>query len=188
MKKMSSHFLPREEASAIRRLLDSQEMKVKLDAPPGEVVELIELFTRTFEIPIELFWESDDPWSEAHPGPPRHVELHGAYVRYLGDLNALAVVLAHEIAHFLGPRPTAGRLACEQVADYWGCKEVLPALAAAGSGVNGKAGVSVLARKWSVTALTPVVNGSAGCGYTSHSCRVATMLAGIDGHPMPSCI
>ncbi|MGD9904694.1 MAG: hypothetical protein AB7U83_14620 [Vicinamibacterales bacterium] len=119
-------------------------------------------------------------------GGTRRVVVHGGFLRHAAlGAAALAVALAHEVAHHdpSGPMRADG-LCREQWADYWGVRAVLPRVWGAAAPAIAVAGVAQLKRYWRIDTSGPSPPPLT-VDYPSPACRVATLEAAIDGRPCP---
>jgi hypothetical protein len=131
---------------------------------------------------------STEAWVDADG--VKRVLVHGGFVRHPDiGLEALAVALAHEVAHHFPAGPTySNGLSCELWADYWGVKEVMPRVWGDDAASMSERGIAQLAAFWRVANdPRPIAGAKAGCGYPPSPCRVATLHAARSSAPMPDC-
>jgi hypothetical protein len=120
----------------------------------------------------------------------RHVALKGGLVRDVDiELEAIALVLAHELSHHYGGPPTfPGGLSCEGQADYYGVLVVMRAVWFGDQYLTvGEAATQQMANFFGVPNSPNAPGGSAGCQHPPGACRVATYHRAMDLGPKPGC-
>lgn len=142
------------------------------------------------DVVYHVNWSSNEvnayAWIE---GGIRHVSLEGGLIREEDlEIEGLALILAHELAHHYGGDPShPGGLSCEGQSDYYGVRNVMRAVWF-GEDYFTKAtrGTTQMAAFFNVT--EPGSNtGTGACSHPPGACRIFTYNAAIDLDPRPSC-
>lgn len=112
----------------------------------------------------------------------RHVALKGGLVRHVAlELEGIALVLAHELAHHYGGDPTfPGGLSCEGQADYRGVRNVMRVVWFGEQYIAmTDRGIQQMANFFGVPNDPTPPSGSAGCSHPPGPCRIATYHAAV---------
>ncbi|TWB33270.1 Hint domain-containing protein [Nitrospirillum pindoramense] len=120
----------------------------------------------------------------------RHVALKGGLVRHIAlELEGIALVLAHELAHHYGGQPTfPGGLSCEGQADYAGVAIIMRNVWFGEQYINmTDTGIAQMARFFGVPNTPNVPGGNAGCNHPPGACRIATYHAAVSLAAKPIC-
>ena len=120
----------------------------------------------------------------------RRVALKGGLVRNADiELEAIALVLAHETSHHYGGPPTfPSGLSCEGQADYYGVLVVMRAVWFGDQYLTvTDAAIKQMANFFGVPDDPNPPGGSAGCEHPPGDCRVATYHAAVNLGPKPAC-
>jgi hypothetical protein len=120
----------------------------------------------------------------------RHVALLGGLVRHASiGLEAIGLVLAHELAHHYGGAPTHGSgLSCEGQADYYGVLIVLRKVWFGEQYVTQSTdAISQMAKFFGVPDSDTAPGGNAGCTHPAGACRIATYHAAVNLSAKPGC-
>ncbi len=143
------------------------------------------------EVTYLLDWTSNEvnayAWVE---GGVRHVELKGGLVRDADlELEGIAVVLAHELAHHYGGPPThPGGLSCEGQADFFAVRNVMRKVWFGESYITTTdAGIAQMAAFFGVPNSPQAPGGNAGCNHPEGACRIATYHAAVSLRSKPGC-
>lgn len=120
----------------------------------------------------------------------RKIALLGGLIRHNAlDIEGIAVVIAHELAHHYGGVPTypGSPLSCEGQADFVGVRTVMrKAWFGEYYFTVASKGISQMAKFFG--AVEPGSNsGSAGCQHPDGRCRIYTYNAAVNLMPKPSC-
>ncbi|WP_147289007.1 hypothetical protein [Nocardia mexicana] len=158
-----------------------------------EATEQLLVFHKAFygDINYTIDWASDEvnafAWVE---NGVRRVDLKGGLIRDNDlDVEGIAVVIAHEIAHHHGGPPVGGSgLSCEGQADYRGVRDVMRKVwFGQAYGSTTDAGIAQMAAFFGVPDSPTAPGGSAGCAHPAGACRVATYHAAVTLSGKPSC-
>ncbi|MDJ1135012.1 hypothetical protein [Streptomyces iconiensis] len=143
------------------------------------------------DVTYHLDWASDEvnayAWVE---NGVRHVALKGGLVRDQDlELEGIALVLAHELAHHYGGTPTfPGGLSCEGQADYRGVRNIMRKVWFGDSYIaTTDAGIAQMANFFGVPNDPHAPGGTAGCGHPPGACRVATYHSAVSLAGKPAC-
>jgi hypothetical protein len=120
----------------------------------------------------------------------RHVALKGGLIRDADiQLEAIALVLAHELSHHYGGPPTfPGGLSCEGQADFNGVMVVMRAVWFGDQYLTvTEAAIQQMADFFGVPNNANAPGGSAGCVHPPGACRVATYHAAVNLGAKPGC-
>lgn len=120
----------------------------------------------------------------------RNVAILGGLVRHFAlELEGIAVVLAHELAHHYGGPPAhPGGLSCEGQSDYHGVRTIMRRVWFGEYYITiSDAGIAQMARFFGVPNNPTAPGGNAGCSHPAGSCRVATYHAAVALSGKPSC-
>lgn len=182
-------FLTQEEAEAKR----SSAKRAFNDPLAREWTEALIAQHRTFypEVTYHLDWTEDEvnayAWVE---NGVRHVALKGGLVRDMDlELEGIALVLAHELAHHYGGPPLfpAG-LSCEGQADYRGVRNIMRKVWFGESYVEtADSGIGQMAAFFGVPNDPNPPGGNAGCAHPPGKCRVATYHSAVTLAGKPGC-
>jgi hypothetical protein len=163
--------------------------------PPVYVDRVLKRFRAAYKtISFEFDWMSTRVSGEATKnGDIRTVWLPGGWVRQPSiRAEALAITLAHEVAHHLekGLLTTEG-LSCERWADYYATNEVMFAVYAGEAEDVCQSGIRQLAahwkQEWPLTNVSVSPGPPTDCGYAKAKCRLATLACGLAGRALPNC-
>ena len=182
-------FISKEEAE---RIAARASFRSLVDPDSRAWAEYLARQHRAFypDVVYHINWESNEvnayAWIE---GGVRHVSLEGGLIRDEDlDIEGLALVLAHELAHHYGGDPShPGGLSCEGQSDYFGVRNVMRVVWF-GEDYFTKAtrGTTQMAAFFNVT--EPGSNtGSGACSHPPGACRIFTYNAAIELSPRPSC-
>lgn len=182
-------FISQEEAQRIARRASFRSL---VDPDSRAWAEYLTRHHRAFypDVVYHVNWESNEVNAYAWvDGGIRHVSLEGGLIRHLElDIEGLALVLAHELAHHYGGDPShAGGLSCEGQSDYFGVKNVMRRVWF-GEDYFTKAtrGTTQMAAFFDTP--EPGANtGGGGCTHPAGACRIFTYNAAINLSPRPSC-
>lgn len=181
------HFLSDEEAEKKK----SDPKRAWNDPMAREWTEYLISHHRTFypDVTYHFDWADDSVNAYAWvQNGARHVAILGGLVRHLSlELEGIALVLAHELAHHYGGEPTfPGGLTCEGQSDYHGVRTIMRKVwfGEYYISVTDKA-VAQMASFFGVANDPTPPTGSAGCSHPPGACRVATYHAAValDGRP-----
>ncbi|WP_326686526.1 MULTISPECIES: Hint domain-containing protein [unclassified Streptomyces] len=143
------------------------------------------------DVTYSLDWASDEvnayAWVENNV---RHVALKGGLVRDQDlELEGIALVLAHELAHHYGGTPTfPSGLSCEGQADYRGVRNIMRKVWFGDSYITTTdAAIAQMANFFGVPNDPHAPAGSAGCGHPPGACRVATYHSAVSLAGKPVC-
>jgi hypothetical protein len=143
------------------------------------------------EVAFTLDWTSNEvnayAWVE---DGQRHVEIKGGLVRDVDlELEGIAVVVAHELAHHYGGPPThPGGLSCEGQADFFGVRNVMRKVRFGESYITTTdAGIAQMAAFFGVPDSPEAPGGNAGCDHPEGACRIATYHAAVSLRGKPGC-
>lgn len=143
------------------------------------------------EITYHVDWAEDEvnayAWVESGV---RHVSLKGGLIRHSAmEVEGIALVLAHEIAHHYGGPPTFPEgLSCEGEADYSAVRDMMRKIWFGEDYIiKAEAGIQQMADFFHVPNSPNPPGGSAGCNHPAGACRVATYHAAIDLRGKPAC-
>jgi hypothetical protein len=120
----------------------------------------------------------------------RHVAIKGGLVRHASlELEGIALVLAHELAHHYGGIPTfPGGLSCEGQADYHGVLAVMRQVWFAQQYIKtALAGIKQMAAFFGVPDSPKPPGGTAGCQHPPGACRIATYHTAVTFADKPGC-
>lgn len=120
----------------------------------------------------------------------RHVALKGGLVRHASiELEGIAIVLAHELAHHYGGPPTFPEgLSCEGQADYAGVAILMRNVWFGEQYISmTDAGILQMSRFFGVRNSPDTLGGDAGCSHPPGACRIATYHAAVSLMPKPGC-
>jgi hypothetical protein len=120
----------------------------------------------------------------------RHVALKGGLLRHTAiQLEAIALVLAHELSHHYGGPPVfPGGLSCEGQADYYGVRTIMRRAWFGETYISmTDAAIQQMADFFHVPDDPTPPGGSAGCQHPPGRCRVATYHAAVNLAGKPSC-
>jgi hypothetical protein len=163
------------------------------DPQAREWVEALIRFHRQFYPDVNYIfdWTNDDvnayAWVE---NGVRQVAMMGGLVRDQDlELEGLALVLAHELAHHYGGSPTGtSGLSCEGQADYFGVRNVMRKVWFGESYITTTdAGIAQMAAFFGVPADSTDPGGSAGCAHPAGRCRIVTYRAAVSLTGKPGC-
>lgn len=192
----SRRFLPDYMTKAAKGMLlpkDSSMVQERAEA-------LAEHFRQFYpDVTYHIEWDDDTvnayAWQEY--GGEKHVALLGGLLRHkVLMIEGIALVLAHEIGHHYGGKPTySSGMSCEGQADYWSA-----GIAMRRAYSDNYRGVLIPAVNQINTLFTGGVESSApedewekgfkataGCSHPPAACRKETYLAAMDGKPKPEC-
>ena len=120
----------------------------------------------------------------------RHVAILGGLVRhYALEMEGIALVLAHELAHHYGGKPRhSGRLSCEGQSDYYGVRNIMRKVwfGEFYLDVTDK-GIQQMANFFGVANSPIAPGGSAGCSHPVGACRIATYHSAVNLAGKPAC-
>lgn len=143
------------------------------------------------DVTYSLDWTTDEvnayAWVE---NGVRHVALLGGLVRDADlELEGIAVVLAHELAHHYGGPPTGSSgLSCEGQADYRGVRNVMRRVWFGDEYFKlTEAGIGQMAAFFGVPNDPTAPTGNAGCAHPPGRCRIATYHAAVNLSGKPGC-
>ncbi|MGW2678957.1 hypothetical protein [Streptomyces sp. NPDC001436] len=143
------------------------------------------------DVTYSLDWASDEvnayAWVE---NGVRHVDLKGGLVRDVDlELEGIALVLAHELAHHYGGPPTFPTgLSCEGQADFRGVRNIMRVVWFGDSYIaTVDPAIAQMAAFFGVPNDPTEPTGSAGCGHPPGKCRVATYHAAVNLTSKPAC-
>jgi hypothetical protein len=120
----------------------------------------------------------------------RHVALMGGLIRHNAlELEGIALVLAHELAHHYGGPPTfPGGLSCEGQSDYFGVRNIMRKVwFGEFYGMITEAAIAQMAAFFGVPNDPTPPGGSSGCSHPAGACRIATYYAAIALSGKPAC-
>ncbi|WP_405535263.1 hypothetical protein OG426_54615 (plasmid) [Streptomyces canus] len=182
-------FLPRDQAQAKR----AAPKRGFNDPQAREWAEALIQQHKTFypDVTYHLDWVDDDvnayAWVE---NGARQVSLKGGLIRDADlELEGIAVVLAHELAHHYGGIPTfPSGLSCEGQADYRGVRNIMRKVWFGESYFTMvDPGIAQMAAFFGVPNSPTVPGGNAGCGHPPGACRVATYHSAVTFSGKPAC-
>jgi hypothetical protein len=182
-------FLPPDVAEAKR----AAPKRSFSDATSRELAENLIAHHRAFypDVTYHLDWASTEvnafAWVE---NGVRHVDLKGGLVRDLDlEVEGVALVLAHELAHHYGGPPTGGSgLSCEGQADYRGVSVVMRKVwFHEHYFLMADPGIAQMAAFFGVPNSPTAPGGSAGCAHPAEACRIATYHAAVNFTGKPTC-
>jgi hypothetical protein len=143
------------------------------------------------DVTYHLDWASDEvnayAWAE---NGVRHVDLKGGLVRDNDlDIEGVALVLAHELAHHYGGPPLfPSGMACEGQADFRGVGVVMRKVWFGKFYFNiVEPAIAQMAAFFGVPDSPTAPGGSAGCGHPAGACRIATYHAAVNLAARPTC-
>lgn len=181
-------FISDEEAAQKAR----EEMRAWNDPQSREWTEYLLSFHKNFypHVVYHLDWADNTvnafAWTQ---NGQRHVALKGGLVRHVAlELEGIALVLAHELAHHYGGAPGfPGGLSCEGQADYYGVRTIMRNVWFGEQylAVMEKA-IPQMAEFFGVSG-PPVPSGSSGCGHPQGACRILTYHAAVALAGKPAC-
>ncbi len=120
----------------------------------------------------------------------RHVAILGGLVRhYALEMEGIALVLAHELAHHYGGKPTHNSgLSCEGQSDYYGVRNVMRKVwfGEFYLNVTDKA-IQQMANFFGVPNSPSIPGGSSGCSHPAGACRIATYHSAVNLSGKPAC-
>lgn len=120
----------------------------------------------------------------------RNVAILGGLVRHLAlELEGIALILAHELAHHYGGEPRfPGGLTCEGQSDYYGVAVVMRRVWFGEDYIlKADRGITQLAQFFGVPNDPTVPGGSSGCTHPPAACRIATYHSAITLGGLPGC-
>lgn len=120
----------------------------------------------------------------------RNVAILGGLVRHFAlELEGVALVLAHELAHHYGGDPTfPGGLSCEGQSDYYGVAVVMRRVWFGEDFIlKTDRGIDQMAQFFGVPNDPTVPGGSAGCTHPPGACRIATYHSAVTLGGLPAC-
>jgi len=120
----------------------------------------------------------------------RHVALKGGLIRHFAlELEGIALVLAHELAHHYGGSPTfPGGLSCEGQADYAGVNIIMRRVWFGEQYITtADRGIQQMANFFGVPNDPTVPGGSSNCNHPPGACRIATYHAAVSLRRKPNC-
>lgn len=120
----------------------------------------------------------------------RQVALKGGLIRSVAlELEGIALVLAHELAHHYGGSPSFPTgLSCEGQADYQGVRIIMRKVWFGEAYTNTTdAAIQQMANWFGVPNDPNPPSGSAGCNHPPGACRVATYHAAVNLSGKPTC-
>jgi hypothetical protein len=128
-------------------------------------------------------------WVDAGTGI-RHVALKGGLIRHSAlELEGIALVLAHELAHHFGGSPTFPEgLSCEGQSDYFGVRNVMRRVWFGDQYINttDKA-IAQMANFFGVPNSPNVPGGTSNCSHPAGACRIATYHRAVNLGGKPNC-
>jgi hypothetical protein len=143
------------------------------------------------DVTYHLDWVDDDvnayAWVQSGV---RHVALKGGLVRDQDlEIEGIAVVMAHELAHHYGGAPTfPNGLSCEGQADYRGVRNIMRKVWFGQEyPTTTDAGIAQMAAFFGVPNDPTAPTGASGCGHPPGPCRIATYHAAVTLSGKPSC-
>ena len=143
------------------------------------------------DVRYHLDWANDEvnayAWVE---NGVRHVALLGGLVRHHAlELEGIALVLAHELAHHYGGDPTwPGGLTCEGQADFSGVSVVMRRVWFGTQYVTiADEAIAQMADFFGVPNDPDAPGGDAGCSHPPGACRIATYHAAVTLAGKPGC-
>lgn len=182
-------FLSEEEA----RSKANDRMRPWNDPQAREWTEYLIDFHRFFYPSIVYHFDWSDDTVNAYAwvqNGVRHVAILGGLVRHFAlELEGVALVLAHEIAHHYGGDPSfPGGLTCEGQSDYYGVAVVMRRVWF-GEDYATKAdrGTQQMADFFGVPNSPTPPGGSAGCSHPAGACRIATYHSAVTLGGLPAC-
>ncbi len=119
----------------------------------------------------------------------RHVALKGGLIRLdVIELEGIALVLAHELAHHYGGAPTYPEgLSCEGQADFFGARNIMRKVWFAEQYIRMMEPAIVQLGRFFGFVPAGAGAGAAGCSHPPGQCRVDTYNAAVDLKPKPAC-
>jgi len=121
----------------------------------------------------------------------RHVAMKGGLIRHMAmEVEGIALVLAHELAHHYGGVPTfpSNGLSCEGQADFYGVRNVMRKVWFGQQYITtAEAGIQQMADFFHVPNDPTAPGGNAGCAHPPGACRVATYHAAVNLTAKPGC-
>jgi Peptidase family M48 len=120
----------------------------------------------------------------------RHIAIKGGLVRDADiGLEAIALVIAHELSHHYGGSPTfPSGLSCEGQADYYGVLVVMRGVWFGEQYITyTSAAIAQMANFFGVPDSETAPGGSAGCNHPPGDCRVATYHRAVNLQSKPAC-
>lgn len=182
-------FLSEEEAEAKR----SEPMRPWNDPQSREWTEYLISHHKTYypQVVYHLDWADDtvNAYAWVQNGV-RHVAILGGLVRHFAlELEGIAVVLAHELAHHYGGPPTFPTGAsCEGQSDYYGVRTIMRRVWFGQFYITmTDSGIAQMARFFGVPNSPTAPGGNAGCSHPAGACRIATYHAAVSLSGRPTC-
>ena len=147
------------------------------------------------DVEPSLDWASTEvnayAWIDKGTGQ-RRIDIKGGLVRDNAlELEGIAVVIAHELAHHYGGEPTGGhpdKLSCEGQADYEAVASIMRKVWFGEQYIQTvDRGIEQMADFFGVPDSSTAPGGSAGCAHPAGACRIATYYAGAALLDKPGC-
>ena len=176
-------------------LKKAQEPKRAWNDPTSrEWTEYLIRFHTAFypDVRYHLDWSDDsvNAYAWVENGNERHVSLKGGLVRHNAlELEGIALVLAHELAHHYGGLPTFPHgLSCEGQADYYGVAAIMRTVWFGEYYLDAAdKAIAQMANFFGVPNSDQPPEGNAGCNHPTGTCRVATYHSAIAFAGRPGC-
>lgn len=163
------------------------------DPQSREWTEYLISFHKTFYPDVVFHFDWADNTVNAYAwvdNGVRNVAILGGLVRDVAlELEGIAVVLAHELAHHFGGNPTyPGGLSCEGQADYYGVRTIMRRVWFGEYYISvTDRGIAQMANFFGVANSPTAPGGSSGCSHPAGACRVATYHAAVALSGKPGC-
>ena len=182
-------FLP--DAEAEEKTLEA--MRAFGDVHSREWTEYLFQHHRAFypQVVFQLDWSNNtvNAYAWVQNGV-RYVAILGGLVRHLAlEIEGIAVVLAHELAHHFGGAPSHdGGLSCEGQSDYHGVRTIMRRVWFGDQYITmTDRGIAQMAQFWQVPNSPAAPGGSAGCSHPANACRIATFHSAVRLAGRPAC-